>query len=366
MKSILILTNSSIGLVRFRKELITALGQSAKVVVSSPNDGFGKEIQSLGATFIETNYDRRGSNPLFDFILCCRYCFIIRKIEPSVILTYTHKPNIYGNFAARLFNRPVITTVTGTGDTFLRGGMIGSIVKVLYRFALKSASCVVFQNNEDEEILRRLNVVKGQNTVHVPGSGVNISEHVPLEYPADGAVSFLFIGRLMRSKGIGELIAATRRLKAELPDAFSVTLMGASEGDMDDMIEKAKNDRIVTTVGFQKDVVPFIKSAHCIVIPSYKEGMCNGLLEAAANARPLITTDVTGCREIVEDGVGGFICQPKDSDSLYECMKRFVNLPQEEKIRLGREARKKIEKEFDRNIVVEAMVKEINIRTDGS
>jgi galacturonosyltransferase len=359
MKKILILTNNSMGLYRFRKELIEALITNGnKVIVSSPVDEFTDRLISLGITYIGTKVDRRGTNPLQDYSLYRNYCTILRKIKPDIILTYTIKPNIYGNLAACRLNIPVISTVTGLGDSFLFGGVVSRLTDILYRWAFRKTFCVLFENGEDVEILRRKGIIKNQKAVCVPGAGVNLKEYDVLDYLEDLTVSFLYIGRVMRSKGVIELIAAARKLKSE-PLDFTLMIIGFSEGDIEQELGQAEQEGIITIAGFQENVVPFIKDAHCIVLPSYKEGMSNVLLEAAACGRPLITTDVSGCREAVDDGVNGFICKPKSADSLYNCMKRFLGLSQEQRIEMGLASRKKVKKEFNRDIVVNLMITEI-------
>jgi len=361
MDSLLILANGTICLYRFRKELIAALAEYKQVYVSAQDDGFAEELKAMGVIYIETPCGRRNANPIQDFILFCRYLRMMMKIRPATVLTYTIKPNIYGNFVARLLGIPVISTVSGLGDGFRNTGVVGNIVKWLYRFAFKKVSTVVFQNPFDEDAMRQAGIIKNQRVVLVHGSGVNLEEHNVLSYPDKPQASFLYMGRIMHTKGIYELINATRRLKSENVYDFTVNLMGFSEEDANKLVEEAEREQIISSVGFQKDLVPFIEKAQCVVLPSYSEGMSNALLEAAAHGRTLIATDISGCREVVEDGVNGFLCLPKDADSLYDCMKRFLVLSQEQRMEMGLASRKKVENEFNREIVVNTMLNEIAI-----
>ena len=358
MERLLLIASDTIHLYRFRKELINALKEHKQVFVSAEDGGFVEDLKSLGVTYIETPFNRRSTNPFQDFILFCRYFAIMRKIKPNAVLTYTIKPNVYGNFAARLLRIPVISTVSGLGDGFINQGLVGDIVKFLYRMAFQKVSAVVFENDDDEQVMKQAKIIKTQKTIVVPGSGVNLKEHTVLEYPKNPKISFLYIGRIVYSKGIYELIEATRKLKSEYD--FTVNLMGFNEEDAEKLIGQAQKDKIVSVLGFQTNIVPFIEKAHCIVLPSYREGMSNALLEGAASGRALIATNIPGCREVVDDGVNGFLCEPRDVGSLYEAMKKFINLSLEEKAQMGEASRKKAEKDFSRDIVVNTIIDEVN------
>ena len=359
MNRILILTNSTIGLYKFRKELLEKLGKTHKVFVSVPSDGFENELKNLDIHYIKTPVDRRGTNPLRDFLLLCRYFFIIIRTRPNVILTYTVKPNIYGNLAAKLFLIPVISTITGLGDGFLNDRLSGKLVRFLYRIALWRTKTVAFQNREDVTVLSNYGIIRNQNLLFVKGSGVNLSQHTPIKYPNDGTINFLFIGRKMTTKGVGHLINASEKLKKE-GYIFKTMLIGdTDEADITERLEKSEKDGIITNLSFQKNVSDFIAKAHVVVLPSYSEGMSNVLLEAAASARPLITTDVSGCREVVDEGINGFLCTPKSDESLYRAMKDFLNIDNSHRESMGLKSREKVEKEFNRNDVINIMINEI-------
>jgi len=360
MDRLLIIANGTIFVYRFRKELVAALAEYKEVFVVAPNDGFAEELQDLGVSYIEMPMSRRKANLFQDFVLLCRFVSLIRRIKPSQILTYTIKPNIYGNFAARLFNIPVISTVSGLGDGFLNPGIVGKIVKVLYKLAFRKVRAVVFENEENEKDMRQVGIIKNQRVIFIPGSGVNLQEHEILNHPDNEHISFLYIGRIMYSKGIYELINAARRLKSEQVYEFSVNLMGFNEEGVSEILAQAEEENVVSVLGFQKNTAPFIEDSHCVVLPSHSEGMSNALLEAAARGRSLIATNISGCREIVEDGVNGFLCTPRDENSLYDCMKRFLGLSQDERREMAKASRKKVEEKFNREIVVNTMISEID------
>lgn len=363
-KKLLILSNTTISLYRFRKELIQALVACRwEVYVSTPDDGFYQELRTLGVHIIVTSFDRHSTNPFHDFIMLLRYRAILRDVKPDIVLSYAIKPNIYGNLALRKFSMPVINTVTGLGEAFIRRGMLNWIVKRLYTVAFRRTSGIIFQNNEDEDVFRTNKIIKSQRTIRVPGSGVNLNEYSDMDYPDSTLVSFLYFGRITRSKGISELIEATMELLHDFSGEFETIVLGFHEGDMVAETMTAVNNGIIRYIEFQKDITPYIKAAHCVVLPSYKEGMSNSLLEAAAAGRPLITSDVSGCREIVDDGINGYLCTARDSNSLYDCMKRFLSLSNEERLQMGAASRKKVEAEFDRKIVTTRMLDLVTLLT---
>lgn len=362
MKKILIIVNSNIGYYFTRKELMSELvNQGYQVYMASINDGFVEEIEALGVTYIETPYDRRGTSILQDHHLYKNYLQMLKKRKPDIVLAYTAKPNIYGNMAAHRLKIPVIANITGLGDTFLKTGLLSHLVKFLYRTALKKTPVITFQNQDNVEIMRRANVLKNQRVVMLPGSGVNLEQYIALPYPEETVeeIRFLFVGRYLHSKGIGELITATRNLKKQNKYNFKVTLIGYEDDDVIEKIKTAVAEGIVEDCGFQKDVLPFLEQAHCMVLPSYSEGTSNALLEAAASARPLITTNTGGCRETVDDGVSGFLCEVADATGLEKCMERFLTASHADRVRMGQASRRKMEQTFDRKIVIEIISNEI-------
>ena len=358
MLKLLILDNSSTSLYRFRKELIVALVSAGWLItVSAPNDGFVAKLEELGINFINTPVDRHGINPMHDYTLLRRYRSLMCEIWPDIILTYTIKPNIYGNLAAQNIGVPVMSMVTGLGRSFIKDNKLLHIVKILYRRAFKKTARIFFLNREDMEIMRSARLVSGQEYLLASGEGVNLDEFPVMDYPASPIVSFLYIGRVMRYKGVGKLIEAACRLKAEYPDKFSVTLIGCCESDIEKEVKQAALNGVIRYEGFQKNIKSFLLDSHCVVLPSYyKEGLPVSLLEAAACSRPLIATNISGCREVVDEGVNGFLCQAGDVSSLYDCMKRFLTISYEQRAEMGELSRRKVETEFDRRDVVNKMI----------
>lgn len=349
---ILVLSNSNIALYTQRKETLEALCQIYDVTVSSNDDGFLDELVSLGLTFIPANFKRRQINIFSEFFLMMHYFFLLLKLKPVAVLTFSIKPTIYGNLISRILRIPTFTSITGLGDTFIKTGILSRIVNLLYRFSLKKTKTIVFENEEDINIFKSLKIIKNQDVLLFPGAGVNLSTFTPEPYPTSEKTIFLYIGRYMQTKGIIELLQATRRLKNVYLNSFELHLMGFAEEDLEDEVQSAISDGIIVNLGFQKDVRPFIKESHVIILPSYKEGMANVLLEGGAMARPLIATNVSGCREIIDNGTTGFLCEPRDTLSLYTAMEKFLQLDLSQKKSMGLQSRKKIERSFDRTIVV--------------
>lgn len=390
MRKILFLINASSGLYDFRNTLLLALQKRGdEVAACYPDDRTESEeaLHAEGIRIVHVKMSRRGTDPREDFALLRAYKKLIRAENPDLVLTYTIKPNCYGGMAAASLSVPYIATVTGLGSAFQRTGMILKLIKTLYRKGLTKAACVFFQNRENLESLIRLGVVKnvyeasyfdvvyasqngasngkpGENKqrVHVVnGSGVDLARHFFEPYPEErGYTEFLYVGRLMKEKGTEELIGAARALKQEYGDKVRFRAVGYSEGDCTETVENAVRNGILTLVPFQSDVHPFYRDADVIVLPSWHEGMSNVLMEGAATGRPLITSDVSGCRETVDDGKSGFLFTVKDESSLLAAMRRFLALSREERAAMGAKARAKMEREFDRKDITKAYLEEID------
>ncbi len=365
MSKILILANHYNTLRIFRRELIKKIAETHEVVISIPEcDSENRQIlESYGARVVFTPFDRRGTNPVQDIKLLSEYIKLIKRENPDKILTYTVKCNIYGAMAGKLTKKPVVCNITGLGTPFFKGGIQGKIVAFLYRISVNKAEKIFFENVGDRDTLVTKKIINGAQTFVLPGAGVNLTEFSPLPYPEDdGVTHFLFIGRVMEEKGVDELFAAMRRLKAD-GEHFTFDFIGWYEENYKDTVEQMQKEGLLTFYGFQNDVRSFIEKCHCSVLPSWHEGMSNTLLESAASARPLITTDVHGCKEAVEDGVNGFSVPVKNEDELYKALEKFINLPYSQKIQMGQKGRQLVEKKFDKNKVVELTLKEANIDT---
>jgi len=363
---ILIICNSASGLHDFRgmlvKKLVEKMNSVSAVIPIDESETEKRcedELGKMGCRLIHTPIDRRGMNPVKDFALFRTYKKILREEKPDLIITYTIKPNIYGGIACRLANLPYAVNITGLGTAFEGNGVVKKIVCALYKIALKKAKIVFFENSENRDIIVNLGLVERERTKVLAGAGVDLEKFSFVDYPADdGETKFLFIGRVMREKGIDELISAMRRLRAD-GVRCSLDIVGGFEENYVETLKACEDEGWLRYHGVQSDVRPFIADASCFVLPSYHEGMANTNLENAASGRPVITSNIHGCLEAVIDGESGFLTEAKNADSLYETMKRFAALPHEAKAAMGACGRRHMEAVFDKRIVVEETMRGI-------
>lgn len=361
-KRILVLANNDVGLYRFRKDLLAALLSAGhEVYISLPNGDFVPELVWLGCRFIDTPIDRRGMNPIHDSKLFHQYRAILNEVKPDLVLTYTIKPNIYGGLACRMAHIPYAVNITGLGSAIENGGWLKRFVLALYKPALKSAKVVFFENAGNRDTLAATGVVPKGRDVVLNGAGVNLEDYPYQPYPQEGPVRFLFVGRVMHEKGVDELFAAAKLMKQEYSDSVEFHIVGSFEEAYKPIMDELEKAGVVKYHGYQSDMKPFYAMASCIVLPSYHEGMSNVLLEAAASGRPLITSDIPGCREAVENGVGGYLCPTKDADALYDTMQRFAELPERWRAEMGRRGRERMEQKFSKPAVVAETIKHLEI-----
>lgn len=359
MERILILANNDVGLYRFRKELIEELVKKYEVHASLPYGEYVPILEEMGCRYIETPISRRGTNPITDYRLWVKYKSIIKDINPDVVLTYTIKPNIYGGLACKAANVPYIANITGLGSAIQNGEILRKIILTLYKMALSKAACVFFQNIPNRDFFIGKGIIISRHRL-IPGSGVNIEEHRLEEYPCDSdGLTILFIGRIMREKGIVELLEAAEWIHGEYPHV-QFSLLGDAEEDYTDRIRALEEKGVITYYGHQGDVHSFIKDSHATILPSYHEGLSNVLLESAASGRPVLASRVTGCSETFDDGVSGFGFEARDAKDMGGALIRFINMPHNQKEAMGMAGRKKMEQEFDRGIVIDAYMEEID------
>ena len=353
MSKILILTNHSYMLYRFRLELIQELMKSHEVVLSMPFVGHEEDFQALGLRCIETDIDRRGIDPATDLKLFRAYQRLLKTEQPDLVITYSIKPNIYGGLACRLAGIPYCANVQGLGTAFQRKGLV-QFVTFLYKLALGKAKTVFFENRANaEEFCRRGILSAGKETV-LPGAGINLDRYPCIPYPENEAVRFLYLGRVMREKGMDELFDAARKLHEKYGAGVVLDIVGFYDDEgYKAQVEQLAAEGIAVFHGFQSDPVPYYAAADCVVLPSYHEGMSNVLLEAAATGRPVITSDIPGCREAVEDGKTGLLCKARDCASLYEQMARMAETSPAERQAMGQAAHEKMRREFAKRLVVE-------------
>lgn len=314
--------------------------------------------------------DRSGLNPLADGLLTLRFTRLLRTVRPRALLTFTIKPNIYGALAARVTGIPSITNVSGLGTAFIREGLLSRFVGALYRLAFAGSHVVFFQNPDDRDLFLSRGIVDSTKARLLPGSGIDLERFSPAKPLDSGEPVFLFIGRLLADKGVREFVEAAQLTKAQYPQARFQLLGALDPGNRtaisEEELKQWVGDADIEYLGPTDDVRPFIANASAVVLPSYREGLPRSLLEGAAMARPLIATDVPGCREIVKDGETGLLCQVRSASSLAGAMTRFAAMGVDQRQALGEAARGKVEAEYDERAVIDAYLEVLNplIRTE--
>lgn len=357
---VLILTNLDVGLYRFRIELVNELLKHHEVIISMPDGEFVEEFEKIGCTVFKTDIDRRGINPIHDIKLVVAYRKIFKSVKPDMVITYTIKPNIYGGILCRCKRIPYAVNITGLGTAFQNSGLLKSFVTFLYRIGLKKAKVVFFENEENRQTLIINKITTEEQSCLLPGAGVNVETYPLTTYPTDNEITqFLFMGRVMKEKGIDELFSAMHRLHEENASCKLVVL-GSYEEDYANKVNEYSQEGWLDYKGFQDDVKPFIEQSHCYVLPSWHEGMANTNLECASMGRPVITSNIHGCLEAVEDGVSGFLCNKQDPNDLYRVMKQFIGLSFEQRKEMGLAGRKRMEKLFDKRVVVKETMEKIS------
>lgn len=359
-QNIIISSNSAWSLHNYRSGLIKALLENGyNVTAVAPDDDFSGRVRDVGARFVSLPMDNHGTNPGQDLLLLARYLRLFLVEKPIVYLGYTVKPNIYGSIAAHLAGIPVVNNIGGLGATFVERSLLTRIVKGLYRCGLYRSDRVFFQNREDQEMFVKGRVVRASAVDRLPGSGIDLARYRPKTRKCgdDGSFRFLLVSRMLRYKGIVEYVDAARMLRNRFPRAVFDLLGFVDEGDKNSItIEELRaweSEGLVRYLGETDDVASYLSNADCVVLPSYyREGVPRSLLEAAAMARPIITTDTVGCREVVDDSVNGYVCAPRDAADLAEKMTRMLMLTTEERMAMGQSGRRKMEYEFDEKLVI--------------
>ena len=361
MARIMIALNMSWNLYNFRAGLINSLTSDGHDVVAvAPLDNYSKQLPILGCRYVELPMENMGMNPAKDFLLFLRFFLLLYKERPDVLLCYTVKPNIYGSLAARIINIPVVNNITGLGAVFIKKGWLLRFVKVLYRLALSRSKKVFFHNAYDCQLFINSGLVQHELTEVSPGSGVDLKRFSLTPYPShnnNDKFNFILIARMLWDKGVGEFVEAARQLKKRYSNT-EFNLIGFLESKNPEAISRIQmneweKEGIVNYLGVTDDVHSFIAKSDCVVLPSYREGTPRSLLEAAAMGRPIITTDAIGCRDLVEDGVNGYICKIRDKQDLAEKMEKMIKLSPFDRSEMGMRGHDRIVREYDEKIVTE-------------
>jgi glycosyltransferase involved in cell wall biosynthesis len=371
-----VIANTTWYIFNFRSRLISELLKKGYgVTVLSPADEYVDRVRALGTRHIHLELDNGGTNPFRDIPSLITLIRLFREEKPDVLLTFTPKVNIYGAISARLAGIPAIANISGLGTGFIRGGWLTTLIKQLYRLALRHPTIVFFQNQDDCVLFVKEGLVRESVVKCLPGSGVDVDRFIPqTRASAEGGFVFLMAARLLWDKGIGEYVEAARLVKREFP-SVEFRIVGFLDAKnptaiSEEQVAAWEAERVIRYLGSTDEIVGYYASADCVVLPSYREGTPRSLLEAASMAKPIVTTDVPGCREVVDEGQTGFLCRVRDHLDLAEKMRRMVMLPEESRLRMGRKGREKMIRQFDERIVIGKyleVVEEIvrrNIATD--
>lgn len=356
-KTIAIVINTSWNIYNFRVGLLQALqSEGYRVIAIAPTDSYSQQIEALGFEFHNITINNKGTNPLEELQLIWAFYQLYKRLQPDVVLHYTIKPNIYGSIAAWLNGISVISNISGLGTVFLNNKLSSKIARILYRIVLHIPTKVFFQNKDDRALFIDLKLVAQYKTDLLKGSGIDPLKYSPLAVTEGAPFSFLFIARLVKDKGLNEYLEAARILKVKYPEVQFKVLGAFYPGNPTAITAEEmalwQQEGVIDYLGTSNDVPSIIAKSDCVVLPSYREGLSRVLLEAAIMARPIVTTDVPGCRDVVLDGVNGFLCQAKDVQDLATQMEKMLLLALPKRIEMGRKGRDIVLQEFDEKSVI--------------
>jgi glycosyltransferase involved in cell wall biosynthesis len=360
-RTLVIAANSAWNIANFRAPLIEALVEAGwEVVALAPDDGSIAVDSLRGTRFEAVSIDSSGTSVLRDGRLFMDYVRILRRLQPAAFLGFTVKPNVYGSLAAHMLGIKVINNVSGLGTAFMRPGLLNWVVRRLYHLALRRSARVFFQNPDDRDLFLAQSLVRARQAGLLPGSGVDLQKFRPIGKPraANAPFRFLFVGRLLRDKGLAEYAEAACLLRPSWP-SVEFAMLGFADSDNRSAVPMAEvrrwqADNLVNYLGETDDVRPFLADCDCVVLPSYREGLPRSLLEASAMGKPMVATDVPGCRDLVLDGENGLLCEARSATSLASAMESMLKLPPARRAAMGRKARTIVEQRFDQSLVTQA------------
>ncbi|MBA6353577.1 glycosyltransferase family 4 protein [Colwellia sp. BRX9-1] len=368
MATIAISANTSWYLYNFRKNTITALLQQGyQVIAIAPEDEYSAKLSALGCKFIDIKIDQGGTNPVRDIKTFFDFYHIYKTTNIDVVLNFTPKNNIYSTLAAHFNNTKAINNIAGLGILFINESITSKIAKFLYKISQSKASKLFFQNEEDRQLFLENKITTMVPTDRLPGSGVDLSRFTLTPAPDDNKVRFLLIARMLYDKGIQQYVDAARNLKQKYGTNVELCLLGfldvnnpsaVSTVDMNSWVEEG----IINYLGVSDNVEQEIAKVDCMVLPSYyREGVPKSLLEAGSMGKPIVTTDSVGCRETVDDGINGYLCEPRSSESLTEKLSLIIEMSHEQRLEMGLKSREKIQKEFDEKIVINKYLAAVDV-----
>lgn len=361
MPRILILASISKAFYNFSFEFLEELRrQDFEVILSIPADPLNREFERIGCIVEPAPLNRHGMNPFAELRLLGHYIHLMRRWKPDAAMSFTIKPNTYGGMAARLCRIPFLASVTGMGTVFYNDSAVNRVIRQMLRAGLSHASCIFFQNDESLSEFQKRKMFRCA-FCRIPGSGVNLEKRPFLPYPAEGKIRFLMEARASREKGVSEYITAAGILREKYPECEFHYAGFTEESASGEQLRNAASQGLIQYHGFLNNdqIGELMKDIHCVVLPSYHEGMSNVLLEGAAYGRPLLCSDVPGCRETVLDGESGFTFAPRSPEALAQAMEKFVKLSHPQKAAMGKCGREYIAGHFDRNLTISRYFGEI-------
>lgn len=363
-KKVVICLNTSWNIYNFRLNLARALKNVGyKVILIAPHDKYS-DILGQEFEYYHIYMNNKGTNPKEDIKTLIGFYNLYKKIKPDIVLNYTIKPNIYGNVACGLLGIKTINNISGLGTVFIKESLVTKVVKWLYRYSLSKSSKVFFQNSDDRDLFVESQLVDFSKCDLLPGSGIETSKFIPVEYEKnDETFRFLLISRMLWDKGISEYVEATKILKKKYLDVEFQLLGSLSAVNKTSISKEQMNEWVdegfVNYLGVTDDVKEFIKKADCVVLPSYREGTPRTLLESASMAKPIVTTNVVGCKEVVDDEINGYLCEVRNAADLADKMEKMLALTGSERQSMGQAGREKMIKEFDEKIVIDKYLEAI-------
>ncbi|WP_188722946.1 glycosyltransferase family 4 protein [Nitratireductor aestuarii] len=367
---ILVTANSAWNIVNFRRPVVEALRTAGhSVTILAPTDDSVGEVERIGCQFISLTMNIKGLNPIDDLRLLHEFRSVFKRESPQVILSYTIKNNIFGALAAKMLRIPFIPNVTGLGTAFLSGSVLQALVEQLYRVAFVGLPVIFFQNTDDRNLFLQRKLITKEQGHLLSGSGINLQHFLPAAFPPRRSPpTFLMISRVLKDKGVIEFVEAARRVRQDFPRP-RFQLLGSIDSENRSAIAKETvmnwhREGVIEYLGHQRDVRPFIAAAHCVVLPSYREGAPRTLIEAASMGRPVITTNVPGCRSVVEKDVTGLLCEARSGESLYVACRQFLEMPFDAQVSMGKAGREKMVREFDETLIVSAYQNAIKLLTE--
>ncbi len=366
MKTVAISSNTSWYLYNFRKNTITALlGAGFKVVAIAPEDAYSPKLEKLGAEFRHIDIDQGGTNPIKDIVTFFSFVKIFKSVKPDVVLNFTPKNNIYGTLAGYFSGSKSVNNIAGLGMVFINESCTAKLARLLYKISQHKADKIFFQNEDDRKLFLDNKLADVSITDRLPGSGVDLTRFTVQTAPDDGVVRFLLIARMLYDKGIGHYVEAARLLKAKYSDSVEFQLLGFVGVNNPSAVTKTEmqawvDEGIINYLGVSDCVEEDISKVDCMVLPSfYREGVPKSLLEAGAMGKPIVTTNNVGCRETVDSGVNGYLCEPHSTSSLVEKLELMISHTHEERLSMGKKSRNKVEQEFDEKIVINKYIEAI-------